>query len=292
MRVNELLEEKLTLSFEVFPPREEESMDPLLETLDHLYKFDPAYVSCTYGASGKNVGRNLEVCKAIASAPNDVIAVSHFTCIGNTREKVAAQMDTYLANGVNHILALRGDIPQGQTGTGGDFHYATDLVKFIRQQYGDKFTIAVAGNPEGHIECRSIEADIAHLRQKQDEGADFIMTQLTYDMENFERWLDAIRGAGIWLPVDVGVMPVLNKDSVIRMCLSMNGCVIPRKLSRLISKYFNDPEGFKAAGKEFTVDQIMEYATLGVDGVHLYALNQWKEVTDILTETNLFALRD
>ena len=290
MRVNEMLEEKLTLSFEVFPPKQEESMDGLNEALEHLYKFNPGYISCTYGASGKNVGRNMEVCKEIVDSGH--IAVTHFTCIGNTEAKVKEQLDNYLANGVDHILALRGDIPQGQAGTGGDFHYATDLVKFIRKNYGDKFTIAVAGSPEGHIECRSMEADIAHLRQKQDEGADYILTQLTYDMDNFERWMDAIRGAGIYMPVDVGVMPVLNKESNIRMCLSMNGCAIPRDLARLISKHYNDPEGFKEAGKEFTVDQIMQYSVMGVDGMHLYALNQWKEVTDILVKTNLFTLED
>ncbi|MFI3312975.1 MAG: methylenetetrahydrofolate reductase [Eubacteriales bacterium] len=282
MSVIDIMEKRTSFSFEVFPPKPDQPIEPLLETMEHLYDFAPDFISCTYGAGGTNVGRNLEVCKAIQSSDNDTVAVTHFTCIGNTKEGVKEQLDTYLANGVNHILALRGDLPMGWEGTRGDFNYSTDLVRFIRKEFGDKFTIAVAGSPEGHIQCRSLEADIAHLKQKQDEGADYIMTQLTYDMEQFNYWLDAIRAAGIFMPVDVGVMPVLNKDACIRMCLSMNGCAIPNDLARVISKNYNDPAAFKAAGMEYTVDQIHQYMAAGVDGLHMYALNKYQDVTDII----------
>ena len=137
--------------------------------------------------------------------------LTHFTVIKNTKEGIKEQLDQYLADGVDHMLALRGDIPLGETTTCGDFDYATDLVKFVRDTYGDKFEIAVAGSPEGHISCRSLESDIAVLKQKQDNGADYIMTQLCWDMEQFKYWLDAIRKAGITMPVDVGVMPILDQ---------------------------------------------------------------------------------
>ncbi len=156
----------------------------------------------------------------------------------------------------------------------------------------------MAGSPEGHIACRTLEADIAHLKQKQDEGADYIMTQLTFDMEQFKYWLDAIRSAGITMPVDVGVMPVLNRESVINMCLSRNGCAIPRKLAEVISHHWFDVDengnkrqdvldAFREEGIEYTVDQILQYMALGVDGIHLYALNTWKNSTEILNKAGI-----
>ncbi|MCI8814543.1 MAG: 5,10-methylenetetrahydrofolate reductase, partial [Lachnospiraceae bacterium] len=241
------MRERMVLSFEVFPPKTDQGLVKLKDCLDHLYAFQPDYVSCTYGAGGTNVGKNMEVCKMIVEADNDTVPVTHFTCIGNTKGEIKEKLQNYLDNGVDHILALRGDLPDGWTGTGGDLSYATDLVSVIRREFGDRFEIAVAGSPEGHIACRSLEADIAHLKQKQDEGANFIMTQLTFDMEQFKYWLDAIRCAGITMPVDVGVMPVLNRESVINMCLSRNGCAIPRKLAEIISHHWfdKDAEGNK-----------------------------------------------
>jgi methylenetetrahydrofolate reductase (NADPH) len=287
MRVTEIMQERLSFSLEVFPPKTAEGAQKLYTALDDLYRLDPDFISCTYGAGGTNVGLNLEIVSAIQKAPNDTTAITHFTCIGNTKEGVRQQLDDYLAAGVNHILALRGDLPAGQTDTGGDFAYATELVDFIKTEYGDRFTIAVAGSPEGHIQCRSLEADIAHLKQKQDLGADMIMTQLTYDMDQFVYWLDAIRTAGITIPVDVGVMPVLNKDATIKMCLSINGCAIPRKLAEVISKYYEDPDGYKKAGIEFTIDQLFEYIGLGVNGIHIYALNKSEDVTTIVNASGL-----
>lgn len=297
-RLSEIMFEKTVISFELYPPKTDEGMANLPETLEHLYRFRPEYISCTYGAGGSNVRKNLEVCKMINEADNDTVPVTHFTCIGQTRETVKAQLQNYLDNGISHMLALRGDLPYGWTGTNGDFSYATDLVAYIRKEFGEKFEIAVSGSPEGHIACRSLEADIAHLKQKQDEGADYIMTQLTYDMEQFKYWLDAVRTAGVTMPVDVGVMPVLNKNAVINMCLSRNGCAIPRKLAEVISRHWfdKDPEGnelpavkeaFREEGIEYTVDQIHEYMALGVEGIHLYALNKWEDVTEILLKTGI-----
>ncbi len=263
MSVMDILDNRSAFSFEVFPPKTDVGMEKLcgeggvleklytlnpdyisctygaggtnvgknLEVLDKivkegmeklcgeggvlekLYTLNPDYISCTYGAGGTNVGKNLEVLDKIVK-DGKTTGVTHFTCIGNTKEGIKEQLQTYLDHGINHMLALRGDLPFGWTGTGGDLHYATELVKFVRQEFGDKFTIAVAGSPEGHIQCRSLEADIAFLKQKQDNGADYIMTQLCWDMDQFRYWLDAIRAAGIWMPVDVGIMPILDQKAV------------------------------------------------------------------------------
>ena len=230
MSVADILKERMAFSFEVFPPKTDAGMQKLCGeggVLDHLYDLNPDYISCTYGAGGTNVGKNLEVLDKIQKDGKS-IPVTHFTCVANTKEGIKEQLQTYLDHGINHMLALRGDIPFGWTGTGGDLHYATELVKFTRKTFGDKFTIAVAGSPEGHLACRSIEADISFLKQKQDEGADYIMTQLCWDMDQFRWWLDAIRAAGVYMPVDVGIMPVLDIAATINMALSRNGCVMPQ----------------------------------------------------------------
>lgn len=305
-RLSEVMKQKRLLSFEVFPPKTDKGMTNLPGTLEHLCKYNPDYISCTYGAGGSNVGTNRQVCQMIKNA--GTTPVTHFTVIRNTKAGMKEQLDQYLAEGVDHVLALRGDIPRGATTTEGDFQYATDLVKFIKDTYGDNFEIAVAGSPEGHIACRSLESDVAVLRQKQDNGADYIMTQLCWDMEQFKRWLDMIRAAGVTLPVDVGIMPVLSIKATMNMAYSRNGCVLPRELSRLISKYwiFPDPfdsnppfmddqkeqklADFKEAGIEYTIRQIDEYRSLGIDGIHLYALNKWKDVSRIIDESGLQTL--
>ncbi len=169
MTVPEIMEKRSAFSFEVFPPKTDAGMEKLCGkdgVLEHLYDLNPDYISCTYGAGGGNVGKNLEVLDSV-KASGKSIPVTHFTCIGNTKEGMKDQLQTYLDHGINHMLALRGDLPYGWTGTNGDLHYATELVKFVRQEFGEKFTIAVAGSPEGHIACRSLDADISFLKQKQ-----------------------------------------------------------------------------------------------------------------------------
>ena len=308
MRIPEIMKKRAAFSFEVFPPKTDVGMEKLCGdggVLDKLYMLHPDYISCTYGAGGTNVGKNLAVLDKIQQ-DGKAIPVTHFTCIGNTKEGIREQLDRYLEHGIDHMLALRGDLPFGWEGTGGDLHYATELVKFVRKEYGDRFTIAVAGSPEGHIACRSLEADIGFLKQKQDEGADYIMTQLCWDMDQFRYWLDAIRAAGVTLPVDVGIMPVLDQAATINMALSRNGCVIPRSLCEIISKnwifpnpFVKDPfdtqveekkQRFKEAGIEYTIRQIDEYRACGVDGIHLYALNKYDDVARIVKESGIVDL--
>ena len=308
MKVSEIMEKRSVFSFEVFPPKTEKGMEKLCGeggVLEHLYELNPDYISCTYGAGGTNVGKNLEVLSKI-KADGKSVPVTHFTCIGNTKEGIREQLQAYLDHGIDHILALRGDLPYGWDGTGGDLHYATELVKFIRQEFGDRFCVAVAGSPEGHITCRSLESDIAFLKQKQDNGADYIMTQLCWDMDQFRYWMEAIRNAGIWMPVDVGIMPVLDIAPTINMALSRNGCVIPRPLAEIISKHWifpnpfapNEEEAviaakkaaFKEAGMEYTIKLIDEYRACGIDGIHLYALNKWEDVTRLVKESGIVDL--
>lgn len=310
MSVMDIMEKRSALSFEVFPPRTDVGMEKLCGkggVMEKLYTLNPDYISCTYGAGGTNVGRNLEVLDKIAT-DGRTLGVTHFTCIGNTREGIKEQLQTYLDHGINHMLALRGDLPFGWTGTGGDLHYASELVELVRKEFGDRFTVAVAGSPEGHIQSSSVQADIEFLKRKQDTGADYIMTQLCWDMDQFRWWMDAIRAAGIWMPVDVGIMPILDQKATINMALSRNGCVMPRGLCELISRHwiFPDPftnanekdhpsdilaeqkkADFRKAGIEYTINQIGEFRTCGIQGIHLYALNKFEDVAYIAREAGL-----
>lgn len=304
VKLSDMMKKRQLLSFELFPPKTDRGMANLSETIQQLCRYKPEYISVTYGAGGGNVGANRQVCRMVRNA--GTVPVTHFTVIRNTKQGIREQLETYLKEGVDHILALRGDFPRGETSTGGDFNYATDLVKFIRDEFGEQFEIAVAGSPEGHISCRSPEADIGVLKMKQDNGADYSMTQLCWDMEQFERWLDKIRKAGVTLPVDVGIMPILDQAATINMALSRNGCVMDRELSRLISKYWIFPNpfdkapfddsleqkkaDFKKAGIEYTIRQIDKYRSLGVEGIHLYAMNKWKDVSQIIERSGIRTL--
>lgn len=284
MKVTEIMKKKMGFSFEVFPPKSDKPSEPLLDTLEHLYQFNPDFISCTYGAGGTNAGRNMEICKAIKDSGKS-IPVTHYTCIGNTKEKIKEELQKYLDMGVDHILALRGDLPKGWKGTRGDFNYANELVQYIKNNFPE-FTIAVSGNPEKHFESDSFYEDITHLRIKQDAGANYIMTQLCHDVDQYSWWVEKIRRAGISMPIDVGVMPVLSKDPTIRMAV-MNGSAIPRDLSEIIAKYGDNPEDFKKAGKEYSSKQILKFINAGIDGLHIYSLNKWQDVTDIIKNVGI-----
>lgn len=279
MTIPEIMKNRMCFSFEVFPPKEGQPLEPLLDTLDHLYAFKPDFISCTYGAGGTNAGRNVEICKAIKDS-GATIPITHFTCIGNSKDKIRDELRNYLSLGVDHILALRGDFPKGSASTGGDFDYANELIAFIKEAFPE-FSIAMAGDPEKHFEASSFDEDIAHLRIKQDAGADFIMTQLCHDVAHYEWWVEKIRKAHITLPIGVGIMPVLAKDPTIRMAVS-NGSSIPRDLAEIIARYGDNPEDFKKAGMEYTVKQIHRFISAGIDGLHIYSLNKWADISEIV----------
>jgi methylenetetrahydrofolate reductase (NADPH) len=278
MKIAEMLQKKMPLSFEVFPPKDEVPLDGILETLDRLYRFKPDFISCTYGAGGSKRGRNMEVCQAVQKSGHEIMP--HFTCIGSSREDVSRFVKEYLDMGIENLLALRGDFPAGWEGTRGDFAYADKLTGFLSAAF-PSLCIAAAAYPEKHLAAPSMEADIAHLRSKQDKGAQFIMTQLCHDVPAFERFVEQIRKAGVTIPVVAGIMPVLTRDSIIRMTLS-NGCSIPAELAAILGKYEKDAESFTSAGIEYTVKQIHRYIAAGIDGLHLYSLNKWEELTRIL----------
>lgn len=303
MSVIDALSRHDALSFEVFPPRTDAGMEKLCgSVLPQLYSLRPDAVSCAYSAGGADVGKNLEILGRVAK-DGRCLPATHFTCIGNTAQSAKAQLQAYLDSGIHHVLALRGDPPAGWAGSGGELQSAGELVTLIRQEFGDAFTIAVAGAPEGHPGSRSLEAEIALLKQKQDSGADYIITRLCWDMDAFRYWLDAIRAAGIRLPVEASVMPVLDQAETISTAFSHGGSAIPQSLREIISKnwiypnpFVKDPfdaraeqkkADFRKAGMEYTVHQIHEYQACGVNGIHLFTRNRYEDTALIVRESGL-----
>lgn len=284
MKITEVLKERMSFSFEVFPPKTDQGMENLKAAMQHYYAFKPDFISCTYGAGGGNAGRNVEVCEVL-KLDNSTEVMTHFTCIGNTKEKIRTELKHYLSIGVENILAMRGDLPKGWEGTNGDFSNADGLIKFIRTEFPE-FCISAACYPEKHVLAPSFASDIAHLRSKQDNGAGFLMSQLCHDVEAFKIFVDRIRKAGISIPVVIGIMPALDKDAIIRMTVS-NGCSIPKDLAAIIGKYGENPDDFKKAGIEYTINQIYKFMDAGIGGLHIYALNKYEDVETILTASGI-----
>lgn len=290
IRFSDIMRERLTLSFEVFPPKTEVGRKKLPHVLKELSELHPDYISCTYGAGGSNLRTNRDVLKLISE---HTVPCTHFTCIGMTKEQARVQLQQYLDDGIDHILALRGDLPLGWEKNHGDFPHASDLVSFIRSEFGDRFEIAVAGAPGGHVECVSEDMDIEYIRQKQEAGADYIITQLCYDMEQFEVWRDKCDKAGITIPIDIGIMPVTTKSGILTQCFSRNACAVPRDLALVLTHnwFDKDPDGndipevkaaFREEGLTYSANLLNRYLTFGINGIHLYALNHARNVKEVL----------
>lgn len=270
MKISDLFNKGRTVfSFEVFPPKKNMPSDTLYNALDSLKELKPDFISVTYGAGGSAADN---VTGEIASYIKNSLAIesaAHLTCVGNSREDIDMILCDLKARGVENILALRGDInPNVQTKS--DFRYASELIAYIKE-HGD-FHISAACYPEGHVEAPDMVSDIRHLKEKVDAGAKHLMSQLFFDNESFYSFLERARIAGINVPIEAGIMPVVNKKQIERM-VSLCGASLPRKFTRIMAKYESSPEALRDAGIAYAVDQIVDLAASGVDGIHLYTMN-------------------
>ena len=304
MSVMDALRRHAALSLEVFPPKTDAGMAQLCGedgVLRQLYTLRPDSISCTYSPGGSDAGKNLAVLETIRS-DGRCTPVTHFPCVGNTEESARRQLQAYLDHGIRHIFALRGDSASLRAGS--DFPDAPALVEFIRREFGSAFTIAVAGAPEGLPDSHPLEAEMELLRRKQDSGADYIITRLCWDIDAFRYWLDAIRASGIQLPIEAGILPVLDQAETVSEVLS-HSSAIPKSLCRIIAKnwilpnpFVKDPfdadverkkADFRKAGIEYTVTQIQAYKDCGVGGIHLRTRNRYEDAALIVKEAGLAA---
>lgn len=270
MKISELFSKgKCIFSFEVFPPKKDMPADTIYSTLQSLKELDPAFISVTYGAGGTGGGN---ITGEIASyIRNDlgITSAAHLTCVSNTRSDIDMILDDLKAKGIKNILALRGDI-NPERPPKHDFEHASDLISYIKQR-GD-FHISAACYPESHLDSPDIVTDIRHLKEKQDAGAEHMISQLFFDNELFYSFLEKARIAGITVPIEAGIMPVTNKKSIERM-VSMCGASLPAKFTRMMARYENSPEALRDAGIAYAIDQIVDLIASGVDGIHLYTMN-------------------
>lgn len=260
---------KTVFSFEVFPPKKTSSIETIYRTLDELKDLKPDFISVTYGAGGNTA--DTSTCD-IAAAIRDTYGIesaAHLTCVNNTREEMDTILKGLKEKGVENILALRGDI-NPDVPRKHDFEHACDLIAYIRQQ--GEFGISGACYPEGHVEAVSLEKDIENLKKKVDAGAEHLVSQLFFDNSHFYRFLEKARAAGISVPVEAGIMPVVNKSQIERM-VTLCGASLPPKFVKMMQRYEQYPDAIRDAGIAYAVDQIVDLVSHGVDGIHLYTMN-------------------
>jgi methylenetetrahydrofolate reductase (NADPH) len=272
-------------SLEFFPPKKELPIDSVYESISRLSKYNPAFVSVTYGAGGSNRDRTIEIASYVQNAAG-MEAIAHLTCVGATPAVIQKTLLELSEKGIGNVLALRGDIPEGMNKDKAFLHYrhASDLIADIKKSGG--FTIAAAAYPETHVENNTPEENIAHMRLKEETGADFFITQLCFDRCAIADFFEQVYKAGIHAPVLTGIMPILNPKQIIRMAL-LSACSIPVSLSRIVSKYGEDSDAFFEAGIEYAIGEITFLKNNGINKFHLYTMNKSEAVERILSGSGL-----
>lgn len=262
---------KLSISFEVFPPKKDIPLDGLYKTIEELKKLNPDFISVTYGAGGSSKGRTIEIASTIKNK-YDIEAVAHLTCATSTKEEIKNILDQLKNNNIHNVLALRGDIPVDfKIEDNPDYKYAKDLITEISG--GKHFSIAAAAYPEGHVDCRDLEENIKYLKEKIDSGAEVLITQLFFDNNNFYEFKEKLYKHNIKVPIIVGIMPVIDKKIIERIG-TLSGAFIPQKLKNIMDKYEGSPEALIDAGIAYTTEQISDLIANEINGIHIYAMNK------------------
>ena len=269
--------EKPTFSFEIFPPKGESNLKTVYDTVDALASLSPDLISVTYGAGGSS-RENTAVITSDIQTKYNVPALAHLTCISSTKEEMDEILIELREKGVENILAMRGDVTD--TATVGDFKHANELVAYIKSNY--HFKVFAACYPEKHMEAYSMAEDLRYLKQKVDAGVDALITQLFFDNEVFYSFMDKVRGIGIDVPVIAGIMPMTAASQLERM-VSMCGASIPKEIQQFVKAYGHNSMAMKEAGIAYATKQIIDLLANGVDGIHIYTMNQ-PEVTKRIVE--------
>lgn len=269
MKTVELFRDRTVLSFEVFPPKPTSDETTIYKTLDELSKLRPDCVSVTYGAGG---GTNCDKTVQIASDVKNkygIESIAHLPCVYLSESDAVNILDSLKENGIENVLALRGDISENSA-PNGRFSHANELIEFIRERYD--FNIIAACYPEKHIEANSFLEDLAYLKNKVDSGANQLITQLFLDNDYFYGFLEQARKIGINVPIEAGIMPVTNRTQIERM-VKLCGATLPNKFTKMLERYENKPEALRDAGIAYATDQIVDLIAQDVDGIHLYTMN-------------------
>ena len=262
--------DKPSLSFEVFPPKTSDNFESVKEATQEIALLKPSYMSVTYGAGGgtseftANIAENLQKNFGVPT-------LAHLSCVSSTKDEIHKQLEILKTKGINNILALRGDMPEGMSRENLDYHYASELTREIKEYGG--FCIGSACYPESHPESATSFDDIRYLKEKVIAGADFLVTQMFFDNDVLYNFMYRIREAGINIPVVAGIMPVTNPKSIKRIC-RISGAALPQRFCRIVDKYGDNPEQMKQAGIAYATQQIIDLYANGINAVHVYSMNK------------------
>lgn len=260
-----------TFSIEIFPPKKPGTIEDVYTTLDGLSNINPSFISCTYGAGGNSGdATTIDIC-SIIKEKYGILPIAHLTCVGNTKETIDEAIRKLDEASITNVLALRGDISE-RAGLSEDFKHASDLIVYLKEK-APQLNISAACYPEVHPDSESVVSDILYMKQKEECGAEHFMSQLFFDNEDFYSFWEKTQIAGIKSPIEAGIMPVTSKAGILRM-VSMCGASIPKKLSRILNKYENNPQAFSDACIAYAIDQISDLVANDVDGIHLYSMNK------------------
>jgi methylenetetrahydrofolate reductase (NADPH) len=272
-------------SFEFFPPKTDEGVASLFRAVEALRPLGPAYVCVTYGAAGSTRARTIELVKRLKHDV-EIEAMAHITCVGSSRDEIAAVLDELAEAGVHNVMALRGDPPRGEvvfTPHPDGFRYASELVAFIRSHPERwSFCLGAAAYPEGHVETRDIPRDLANLKVKVDAGVDFLVTQLFFENARYFQFIERARSAGIAVPILPGIMPIQTVEQIERMT-RMCGASLPRKLQAAMDVRREDAEAARELGLAFATLQCSDLLRRGAPGIHFYTLNRSPSTRAILS---------
>lgn len=269
--IDRLNEDRIHISFEIFPPKTDEGFDSVIAAVDEMAKLDPAFISVTYGAGGGTSRNTAKIASHIKDDLN-VLSLAHLTCASSTKEEVRQVIENLKSLGIENILALRGDIPANMTFPDENrFRYASELIEEIKK-HGD-FCIGAACYPEGHVENEHKSDDIRYLKQKVDSGVDFLTTQMFFDNDVHYNFLYRIREAGITVPVLPGIMPITSA-SQLKRSQELSGTVFPRRFLAIADRFGSSPAAMKQAGIAYATDQIIDLLANGVKNIHIYTMNK------------------
>ncbi len=272
-----------TFSFELFPPQTPQGIEKLRLTRKQLAQCNPKFFSVTFGAGGSTRDRTLETALEI-QAEGRVVA-PHLSCIGSTQQNIRAILEKYHQAGIRHIVALRGDLPSGMA-QAGEFRYASELVAFIRQEFGSSFHVEVAAYPEYHPQARSAQTDFENFKRKIESGANSAITQYFYNADAYFHFVDLCESAGLNIPVVPGIMPI-NKFSQLVRFSDTCGAEIPRWIRKKLEGYSDDSASIQAFGLDIVTDLCERLLQAGAPGLHFYTLNSADLTSTIWQRLNL-----
>lgn len=273
-------DEKPSLSFEVFPPKTSASLESVKNATEQIATLKPSFMSVTYGAGGGTSEFTLEIAKNLQKN-HGITALAHLTCVNSTKDEIKSRLKVLSNNGIENILALRGDItPENKDRTKWDYHYANELIEEIKKDYD--FCIGGACYPEGHPESLNQKHDIENLKRKVEAGCEFLTTQMFFDNNLLYNYIYKIRESGIDIPIIAGIMPVTSGKQIKRSC-ELSGCSLPQRFKMIVDRYSDNPEAMKQAGIAYATEQIIDLFANGINAVHVYSMNKF-DVADKIKE--------